>query len=53
MLSFTDKVDMLDLLINVLREHEEKLDELVERMEKIGDIVKRMEKMCERCPSIN
>ncbi|GAH95118.1 unnamed protein product [marine sediment metagenome] len=34
-MSFTEKIDVLDLLINVLREHEEKLDELVERMEQI------------------
>jgi len=32
-MSYTEKIDVLDLLINVLREHEEKLDELVERME--------------------
>ncbi|GAH48951.1 unnamed protein product, partial [marine sediment metagenome] len=34
-MSFTEKIDVLDLLINVLREHEEKLDELIERMEQI------------------
>jgi hypothetical protein len=39
-LSFTEKVDVLDLLINILREHEEKLDTLVGRMEA----------MCEGCP---
>jgi len=40
-MSFTEKVTVLDLLINVLTEHEEKLDELVTRLEtvceKIGD----------------
>lgn len=41
-MSFTEKVDVLDLLINVLREHEEKLDTLVERMETV----------CSRCPAI-
>jgi hypothetical protein len=40
--SFTEKVDVLDLLINTLREHEENLDRLVERMET----------MCSRCPAI-
>jgi CheY-like chemotaxis protein len=32
-MSFTEKIDVLDLLINILREHEEKLDSLVERLE--------------------
>lgn len=32
-MTFTEKIDVLDLLINILREHEEKLDELVERLE--------------------
>jgi len=40
--SFTEKVDVLDLLINILREHEEKLDRLVGRMEA----------MCEGCPAV-
>ena len=30
---FDEKVDVIDLIINVLREHEKKLDELVARME--------------------
>lgn len=34
-MSFTEKMDVLDLLINVLSEHEEKLDDLVERLEMI------------------
>lgn len=34
-MSYTEKVDVLDLLINILREHEEKLDELVERLEHV------------------
>ena len=41
-MSFTEKVDVLDLLINILREHEEKLDRLVGRMEA----------MCEGCPAL-
>ena len=39
-MSFTEKVDVLDLLINILREHEEKLDRLVGRRER----------MCGGCP---
>jgi len=39
-LSFTEKIDVLDLIINVVKEHEEKLDELLERLEVI----------CDRCP---
>ena len=41
-MSFTEKVDVLDLLINILREHEEKLDRLVGRMEA----------MCEGFPAV-
>ncbi|HUV55131.1 MAG TPA: hypothetical protein VMW03_08000 [Candidatus Krumholzibacteriaceae bacterium] len=41
-MSFTEKIDVLDLIINVIKEHEEKLDELVERLEKT----------CDRCPLI-
>lgn len=32
-MSYTEKIDVLDLLINILREHEEKLDELIARLE--------------------
>ncbi len=32
-MSFTNKIDVLDLLINLLREHETKLDSLIEKME--------------------
>ena len=35
-MSFTEKVDVLDLLVNILREHEEKLDELVSRLEALA-----------------
>ena len=34
-MSFTEKIDTLDLLINVLSEHEKKLDTLVARLERI------------------
>lgn len=35
-MSYTEKVDVLDLLVNILREHEEKLDELVSRLEALA-----------------
>jgi len=38
-MSFTEKIDVLDLIINVLNEHEKKLDMLVERLELIVDIM--------------
>jgi CheY-like chemotaxis protein len=38
-MSFTDKIDVLDLIINVLNEHERKLDELVGRLEVITRIL--------------
>jgi len=47
-MSFTEKIDVMDLIINVLREHEEKLDKTVERFEKL---VERLEKAIERCPA--
>jgi len=34
-MSLSQKVDVLDLIIDVLREHEKKLDELIGRLEKI------------------
>jgi len=33
-MSLTEKIDVLDLIIAVLREHEEALDDLVYRLEK-------------------
>lgn len=38
-MSFTEKIDVLDLLINILREHEEKLDTLVERLEIVSHTI--------------
>jgi len=32
-MSFTEKIDVLDLLIQSLQDHEAKLDELIERLE--------------------
>jgi len=40
----TEKVDVLDLIINTLREHEKTLDELVNRMENIINQEKREQK---------
>jgi hypothetical protein len=34
-MSFTEKIDVLDLLINILREHEEQLDKLTKRLEAV------------------
>ena len=33
-MSFSEKIDVLDMIIKILTEHEKKLDELVERFEK-------------------
>lgn len=38
-MSFTEKVDILDLLINVLNEHEKKMDILVKRIESIINVL--------------
>lgn len=38
-MSFTEKIDVLDLLINILREHEEKLDTLVDRLEVVSKTI--------------
>jgi len=37
-MSFTEKIDVLDLLINVIKEHEEKLDRDISRLEKVVGI---------------
>ncbi len=34
-ISFDDKIDVMDLIINVLKDHESKLDELVSRLENL------------------
>ena len=49
-MSFTEKIDVMDLLISVLKDHEEKLDELEERFEKL---VERLEKAIEQCPAVD
>jgi len=52
-MSFSEKIDVLDLIIFCLTEHEARLDELVENLGKIDELVERLEKMCSRCPAIN
>jgi len=39
--SFTEKIDVLDLLINIIKEHEQKLDEITERLETITEALTR------------
>jgi len=36
-MSYTEKIDVLDMIITILREHEEKIDELVSRLEAAVD----------------
>ena len=38
-MTFTERIDVLDLIINVLNEHEKKLDDLVQRLELIVEIL--------------
>jgi PleD family two-component response regulator len=40
-MSFPEKIDVLDLIINVLNEHEKKMDILVDRMENIVAVLER------------
>ena len=36
-MSYTEKIDVLDMIIQILNEHEQKLDSLIERLEKIAE----------------
>jgi len=38
---FTEKIDVLDLLINIIKEHEEKLDEITTKLETISEIMSK------------
>ena len=40
-MSFTEKIDTLDMIIRILTEHEEKIDKLEDRLE---TLVERIEK---------
>lgn len=46
-MSFTEKIDVLDLIINTLNEHEKKLDSLVTRLEEITENLTRTEELVE------
>lgn len=37
----TGKIDVLDLIIKVLMEHEDRIDDLVERLEKVVDEIEK------------
>jgi len=43
-LSFTEKIDVLEMIIQVLNDHEKKLDALIERVEAVAD---RLDKVME------
>lgn len=52
-MSYTEKIDVLDMIINILREHEETLDALVERLEAVTAIIQGSPLQgspCEDCP---
>lgn len=34
-MTYTGKIDVLDLIINVLREHEKRIDELISKLEEL------------------
>ena len=34
-MTFTEKIDTLDMIISILQEHEKHLDELITRLEKV------------------
>ena len=36
-MSFTEKIDVLDMIIEVLMEHEQNLDSLIRRIERVAD----------------
>lgn len=40
-MSFTEKIDVLELLISLLQEHEQKLDSLVEKLEIVDQTIKQ------------
>lgn len=40
-MGYTDKMDVIDLIIKVLQEHEDSLDELVVRLEQVNDDIEQ------------
>lgn len=41
LMGYIEKIDVLDLLINCLKEYEKELDGLIDRLEKAVDVVER------------
>ena len=41
-MTFTEKIDVLELLLNLLEEHEQKLDSLVEKLEIVNQTMKQV-----------
>jgi CheY-like chemotaxis protein len=39
-MSFSSKIDVLELLISIIKEHEEKMDNLIERLEIVNNTIK-------------
>ena len=46
-MSFSEKIDVLDLIINVLNDHEKKFDGLVTRLEEVTESLSRLMKLVE------
>jgi len=46
-MSFTEKIDVLGMIISILKEHEKKIDQLVDRIETVAD---RLETVVEEKP---
>ena len=40
-MGFTEKIDVLDMIINVLKEHEKALDDVADRLEKVTAVFER------------
>jgi len=40
-MSYTERIDVLDLIINTLQEHEEKLDAVADRLDKAVTMAER------------
>jgi len=39
--NFVEKIDVLDLLVNILKEHEQKFEELVEQLERVTYVLSK------------
>jgi hypothetical protein len=46
--SYTQKIDVLDLIIQTIQEHEQKLDQLVERLENAAGLLDMKQYLAER-----